>query len=105
MKPETRKIERHHAIELYGVWLLGELQKLGISLNVVGENGLHVKGEMNAEQKELIRLWKRQLIEALSPKCLNCGLPMNLIENDSLWFCPFGCSSLKCKRIRNIRTK
>lgn len=94
MNPQTREMERHQAVEKYGVWLLGELQKLGISLTVVGENGLHVKGEMNAEQKEIVRLWKRQLIEALSPKCLVCGLPMNFLENNNLWFCPFGCSSL-----------
>ena len=94
MKPLTGKIERYRAAELYGIWLLGELQKLGISLTVIGENDLRVKGEMTVEQKEIIRLWKDHLIEALSPKCSNCGLPMKLIENDSLWFCPFGCNSL-----------
>ena len=26
-----------------------------------------------------------------SPKCSNCGLEMNLIENNTLWFCPLGC--------------
>ncbi|CAN5564318.1 hypothetical protein BH10ACI1_BH10ACI1_10870 [soil metagenome] len=94
MRPQKRKIERHHALELYGIWLLGELQRQGISLSVIGENGLKVKGEMTAEQKENVRLWKRALIEALSPKCSNCGLPMQLIKNDSLWFCPFGCCSI-----------
>jgi hypothetical protein len=28
-------------------------------------------------------------------KCSNCDLEMNLIENDMLWFCPFGCESQK----------
>jgi hypothetical protein len=27
------------------------------------------------------------------PKCSNCGLEMNLIENGKTWFCPFGCES------------
>ncbi len=26
-----------------------------------------------------------------SPKCSNCDLEMNLIENNTLWFCPLGC--------------
>ena len=26
-----------------------------------------------------------------SPNCSNCGLEMNLIENNTLWFCPLGC--------------
>jgi len=31
------------------------------------------------------------------PKCENCDLEMNLIENDTLWFCPLGCSKLEVK--------
>ncbi len=27
--------------------------------------------------------------------CSNCGLEMNLIENNTLWFCPLGCESRK----------
>lgn len=30
-------------------------------------------------------------------KCSNCGLEMNLIENNSLWFCPIGCQSIKAE--------
>lgn len=26
------------------------------------------------------------------PKCADCELEMNLIENGTLWFCPLGCS-------------
>ncbi len=26
-----------------------------------------------------------------SPNCSNCDLEMNLIENNTLWFCPLGC--------------
>ncbi len=29
------------------------------------------------------------------PKCSNCDLEMNLIENNTLWFCPLGCESRK----------
>jgi hypothetical protein len=94
MKPQTTKIERHHALEFYGIWLLGELQKQDISLSVIGENALRVKGEMTAAQREAIRLNKRHLIEALSPKCSKCTLPMTLIENGKTWFCSFGCGSL-----------
>ena len=31
----------------------------------------------------------------LPPKCSNCDLEMNLIENNTLWFCPIGCESRK----------
>lgn len=27
--------------------------------------------------------------------CSNCGLELKLIENNTLWFCPFGCESRK----------
>ena len=27
------------------------------------------------------------------PNCSNCDLEMNLIENNTLWFCPLGCES------------
>ena len=30
-------------------------------------------------------------------RCSNCGLEMNLIENNSLWFCPIGCQSIKAE--------
>jgi len=30
-----------------------------------------------------------------SPYCSNCGLEMNLIENNTLWFCPLGCKNLR----------
>ncbi len=33
---------------------------------------------------------KTKNIEIL-PKCSNCDLEMNLIENNTLWFCPLGC--------------
>ena len=96
MEQQEKKVEHSKAIEHYGKWLLRELQTQGIVLLVVGENSLSIKGEMTAEQRENIKLWKRQLIDALSPKCSNCALPMNLIDSKS-WFCPIGCQSKEVK--------
>ena len=93
MKTKEKKIEQHRALKDYGVHLAAALQDEGVLLDVLGENALHVKGELTAAQKKNIRLWKRQLIDALAPKCPNCGLPMKLIENGMLWLCPFGCAS------------
>jgi tRNA G26 N,N-dimethylase Trm1 len=31
--------------------------------------------------------------EKIIKKCSNCGLEMNLIENDKIWFCPLGCET------------
>ncbi|HEX8735155.1 MAG TPA: hypothetical protein VF721_07540 [Pyrinomonadaceae bacterium] len=97
MQTEERRIEHHHALEDFAAWLVGALKVQGVILSVVGENALHIKGELTAAQRENIRLWKRQLIENLSPKC-SCGLPMKLIENGSLWLCPFGCKSIEVKK-------
>jgi len=97
MQQKEKRIEQHRQLKEYGEWLLSELEKQDIKLSVVGENGLHIKGEITSAQKVYIRLWKRQLIEALSPHCSNCGLPMRIIENGNLWFCPLGCESRKVK--------
>ncbi len=93
MNQKTQKKELHSQLQEYAEWLLNELEKQGVTLSVAGKNALHVKGEITAAQKEIVRVWKRQLIEALSPKCSNCNLAMNLIENGKLWFCPLGCES------------
>ena len=93
MEQKPKRTEHYRQIQDYGEWLLSDLEKRGVKLSVTSENGLHIKGEITPAQKELIRLWKRQLIEALSPKCSNCGLAMKLIEDGKLWFCPFGCAS------------
>ena len=99
MEEQKRKIEQHHSIENYAVWLVGALKQQGICLSVVGENSLHVKGELTSAQKETVRLWKQNLINALLPKCVNCTLPMRLIENNTLWLCPFGCQSLEVEKV------
>src|SRR3712207_1869141 len=93
MKAEERKIEHHHALDNYGAWLAVALKKQGIFLSVVGENSLHIKGEITGEQRREIRIWKRQLINALSPKCGKCQSVMKLIEAENLLLCPLACGS------------
>ena len=93
MQPKEKKIERYRQLQDYGKWLLTELEKEGVKLSVSAGNGLHIQGEITPAQKEYIRIWKRQLIEAVSPKCQNCNLEMNLIENGKTWFCAMGCES------------
>ncbi len=93
MQQKEKPIEQHRQLQEYGKWFLSELKKQAIELSVVGVNGLHIKGEVTLEQKENIRLWKRQLINQLSPKCSNCTQPMQLINGGALWFCPLGCES------------
>ncbi len=34
----------------------------------------------------------------VSPNCSNCDLEMDLIETNSLWFCPLGCESRTTKK-------
>lgn len=76
-----------------GALILRELQKTDIFLEVTGKNSLRITGKATREQLETCRQWKAQLIESLSPKCSNCGLPLELIEDGKLWFCPLGCES------------
>ena len=98
MSQKETRIEPYHALEDYGIWLLAALRQQGITLSVVGESSLYIKGKMTLEQKENIRLWKRHLINALSPKCQTCTLPMKLIDDGKLWFCPFGCQSREVEK-------
>lgn len=72
-----------------------DLQAQGIGFEITLSNKLRITARTTAKQFELIRLWKVQIIEAISPKCANCGLAMNLIENGKLWFCPLGCESVQ----------
>lgn len=95
MHQKEKRSEQHWQIQDYGEWLASELEKEGVKLSVTSENGLRVQGEITPAQKEYIRIWKRHLIEALSPKCKSCASPMQLINNGSIWFCPLGCESRK----------
>lgn len=67
----------------------------GLSLSVTDNSKLHIVGTAKPAQLQLIRIWKRHIIEALSPKCSNCTLAMQIIDNGTLWFCPLGCESQK----------
>ena len=78
--------------------VLRELQEQGIGFEITPANTLRITARTTAKQFELIRSWKAQIIEAISPKCKNCNLAMKLIENGKLWFCPFGCESQPNKK-------
>ncbi len=93
MQQKEKRVEQPRQLQEYGKWLLSELEKQNITLTLASGNGLHIKGEITVGQKELVRLWKRQIIEALSTHCTNCDLPMRIINDGTLWFCPLGCES------------
>lgn len=44
---------------------------------------------------QLRHISEKSRINKPFPKCSNCDLEMNLIENNTLWFCPLGCESRK----------
>lgn len=76
-------------------YILSELQVSGLSLTLTDKSSLRIKGEATETQIETCRRFKAQIIEALSLHCSNCALPMRIIDNGSLWFCPLGCQSRK----------
>lgn len=88
-------MELHTRIEKEGQEIYQNLQDSGIAFELTPENKLRILTKTTPNQFEIIRLWKKQIIEALSAKCSNCTLPMKLIENGKLWFCPLGCESKK----------
>ncbi len=75
--------------------ILSELQASGLSLALTDNSSLRIKGAATKTQIETCRRFKAQIIEALSPHCAKCDLPMHIIDNGSLWFCPLGCQSQK----------
>lgn len=75
--------------------ILTTIRKAGINLSITDKSTLRIVGTATKRQLEIIRIWKRQIIESLSPNCSNCNLEMILIENSSLWFCAMGCESRK----------
>ncbi len=88
-------MEFYKQIEKEAKTILSEFCASGLSLVVTGKNSLRIKGEATPEQIVNLRKWKTQLINQLSPKCSNCTLAMNLINDGNLWFCPLGCESRK----------
>ncbi|MEJ7701437.1 MAG: hypothetical protein WKF71_17590 [Pyrinomonadaceae bacterium] len=75
--------------------ILRTLRADGLNLSVTDNSKLHIVGTATLRQLKIVRIWKRHIIEALSPKCSNCTLAMQIIDNGNLWFCPFGCESQK----------
>ncbi len=86
-------MELYKQIEKEAKTILSDFQASGLSLAVTGKTSLRIKGEATRQQIENLRKWKTQLINRLSPKCSNCTLPLQLINDGTLWFCPFGCES------------
>ena len=75
--------------------ILGELRAGGLNLSITDKATLRIVGTATERQLEIARLWKQNIIDALSPKCSNCTLPMQIIDNGALWFCALGCGSKK----------
>lgn len=78
-----------------GETVFKHLQAQGISFEITPANKLRITTQTTKKQFDLIRLWKAQIIEEISPKCSNCGLAMDLINDGKLWFCRLGCESRK----------
>lgn len=81
--------------------ILSGLHSDGLNLSVTDKATLRIVGTATKRQLEIVRLWKRRIIEALSPKCSNCTQPMQIIDNGKLWFCPIGCESRKALWTKN----
>ncbi len=47
--------------------ILGELRASGLNLSLTKTTNLRIVGTATGRQLEIVRLWKRQIIEALSP--------------------------------------
>jgi hypothetical protein len=82
-------------LQIEGERILSEMRSAGISLEITKNYTLRIKGKATPAQIKIIRRYKAQIIEALSPKCSNCTLALKLIEGGKLWFCPVGCQSKK----------
>jgi hypothetical protein len=85
----------YEEVQMQAETILRTLLADGLNLFITDKQSLRIVGAITKRQLEVVRIWKHSLIEALSPKCSNCALPMLLINNSSLWFCPLGCQSLK----------
>jgi hypothetical protein len=86
-------METYRQTQNQAEFILGELRSDGLSLSITDAGKLHIVGRSKPAQLALIRIWKQGIIDALSPKCSNCALPMQIIDNGELWFCPFGCET------------
>jgi hypothetical protein len=86
-------MEIHKKIVAEGKQVLQRLEGQGIGFEITDQNTLRITAKTTPKQFELIRLWKKHIIDSISPKCSNCTLPMQLINDGELWFCPFGCET------------
>lgn len=73
--------------------LLNELVSKNISVEISGSNSLRIRGKMTKTQFEIVKRWKAQFLELLSPKCSYCGLKLEIWKNKL--FCPMGCRNSK----------
>ncbi len=86
-------MEIYQQIQKRAETILGELRADGLKLSITDTGKLHIVGRSKPAQLALIRLWKQNIIDVLSQKCTNCALPMQIIADGELWFCPFGCET------------
>lgn len=73
--------------------LLNELEAGDAQIIVTGKNSIFVKGSAPAKCRESLRILKPEILNVLSPACSKCSLRLELIFDNTLWFCPFGCES------------
>jgi tRNA(Ile2) C34 agmatinyltransferase TiaS len=86
-------MEIHKKILAEGNQVLQRLEGQGVGFEITDKNTLRITTKTTLEQFELIRLWKKHIIDSISPHCPNCALPMQIIGDGELWFCPFGCET------------
>ncbi len=86
-------MELYKQIEKEAGDILSEFCASGLSLALTAHSTLRITGTATQSQIAACRQYKTQIIETLSPHCSNCTLPMELINDGALWFCPFGCES------------
>jgi hypothetical protein len=91
-------MEIHERIKRDGEIVFKDLTAQGISFEVTPKNKLKIKTQTTVKQFNLIRLWKAQIIDEISPKCSNCKIAMQLIKDGKLWFCPLGCISYEVEK-------
>jgi hypothetical protein len=88
-------MEIHKRIVAEGNQVLQRLEGQGIGFEITDKNTLRITTKTTPEHFELIRLWKKHIIDSISAHCSNCGLPMELINDGEVWFCGLGCETKK----------
>ena len=88
-------MEIYQQIQSQAETILGELRAGGLDLSVTDKATLRIVGTATVRQLELVRVWRQHIIDTLSPKCSNCALPLQIINNGALWLCALGCETKK----------